>query len=51
MSMLKVKGGTEIYYNREGAEVSPGMCDNWWGQGILGGIKAHYDRIRAFSKN
>ena len=37
-------------YNREGAEVSPGVIDNWWRQGMMGGIKAHYDCIKAFSE-
>jgi non-heme chloroperoxidase len=37
-------------YNREGAEVKPGVVDNWWRQGMMGGIKAHYDCIKAFSE-
>ena len=37
-------------YNRQGAEVSPGVIDNWWRQGMMGGIKAHYDCIKAFSE-
>ena len=37
-------------YNREGAKVSQGIKDNWWRQGMMGGIKAHYDCIRAFSE-
>ena len=24
--------------------------DNWWRQGMMGGIKAHYDCIKAFSE-
>lgn len=37
-------------YNREGAKVSQGVRDNWWRQGMMGGIKAHYDCIKAFSE-
>jgi non-heme chloroperoxidase len=37
-------------YNREGAKVSQGIRDNWWRQGMMGGIKAHYDCIKAFSE-
>ncbi len=37
-------------YNREGAVVSQGVRDNWWRQGMMGSIKAHYDCIKAFSE-
>ena len=37
-------------YNREGAEVKEGVRRNWWRQGMMGGIKAHYDGIAAFSE-
>ncbi len=37
-------------YNREGATPSQGVRDNWWRQGMMGGIKAHYDCIKAFSE-
>jgi non-heme chloroperoxidase len=37
-------------YNRKGAKVSQGVRDNWWRQGMMGGIKAHYDCIKAFSE-
>jgi non-heme chloroperoxidase len=37
-------------YNREGAKVSQGIRDNWWRQGMMGGIKAHYDCIKVFSE-
>lgn len=37
-------------YNREGAEVKDGVRQNWWRQGMMGGIKAHYDCIAAFSE-
>ena len=37
-------------YNREGAQVSEGVRRNWWRQGMMGGAKAHYDCIKAFSE-
>ena len=37
-------------FNREGANVSQGVIDNWWRQGMMGGAKAHYDCIKAFSE-
>jgi non-heme chloroperoxidase len=37
-------------FNRPGAEVRPAVVDNWWRQGMMGGAKAHYDGIRAFSE-
>ncbi|AZO61575.1 MAG: alpha/beta hydrolase [Mesorhizobium sp.] len=37
-------------FNRPGATVSEGVVDNWWRQGMMGGAKAHYDCIKAFSE-
>jgi non-heme chloroperoxidase len=37
-------------FNRPGAKVFEGVIQNWWRQGMLGGIKAHYDGIVAFSQ-
>jgi len=37
-------------YNRPGAKVSQGIRERWWLQGMLGGVKAHYDCIKAFSE-
>ncbi len=37
-------------YNRPGAKISQGVRDNWWRQGKIGGIKAQYDCIKAFSE-
>lgn len=37
-------------YNREGAKVLEGVKENWWRQGMMGGAKAHYDCIKAFSE-
>jgi len=37
-------------FNRPGAVVSQGIRDNWWRQGMMGGVKAQYDCIKAFSE-
>lgn len=37
-------------YNRPGAQISEGIRDKWWLQGMLGGMKAGYDCIKAFSE-
>ena len=37
-------------YNRPGAVVSQVVRDNWWRQAMMGGIKAQYDCIKAFSE-
>src|ERR1700761_4972664 len=36
--------------NRPGAEVIEGIRRNWWRQGMQGGVKAHYDCVKAFSE-
>mgnify|MGYP001024518176 FL=1 len=47
---LDLAGGPFYGYNRPGAEPSQGVIQNWWRQGMMGGAKAHYDGIRAFSE-
>ena len=37
-------------YNRPGAKASQAVIWNWWRQGMMGGAKAHYDGIVAFSQ-
>jgi non-heme chloroperoxidase len=37
-------------FNRPGAKPLDGVIDNWWRQGMMGGAKAHYDGIKAFSE-
>jgi len=37
-------------FNRPGAKASQAIIDNWWRQGMMGGAKAHYDGIVAFSQ-
>jgi len=46
----EVPSGPFYGFNRDGAEVSQGLIDNWWRQGMAGGAKAHYDCITAFSE-
>jgi non-heme chloroperoxidase len=43
-------GGPFYGFNRPGAKVSQPVIDNWWRQGMMGGAKAHYDGIKAFSE-
>jgi non-heme chloroperoxidase len=45
-----VPAGPFYGFNRAGAQVSEGVIDNWWRQGMMGGAKAHYDCIKAFSE-
>ncbi len=37
-------------FNRSGAKPLDGVIENWWRQGMMGGAKAHYDGIVAFSQ-
>jgi non-heme chloroperoxidase len=37
-------------FNRPGVKTIPGVVQNWWRQGMMGGTKAHYDGIKAFSE-
>lgn len=37
-------------YNRQGAKVSEGIREEFWLQGMMGGIKAQYDCIHEFSE-
>ena len=45
-----VASGPFYGYNRPGAEPSEAIIQNWWRQGMMGGAKAHYDGIVAFSQ-
>jgi non-heme chloroperoxidase len=47
---LDVPSGPFYGYNRPGAKISQGVISNWWRQGMMGGAKAHYDCIKAFSE-
>jgi non-heme chloroperoxidase len=37
-------------FNRPGAKASEAIIQNWWRQSMMGGAKAHYDGIVAFSQ-
>jgi non-heme chloroperoxidase len=37
-------------FNRKGAKISEGIREHWWLQGMMGGVKPHYDCIKAFSE-
>ncbi len=45
-----VPAGPFYGFNRDGATVQEGVIQNWWRQGMMGGAKAHYDGIKAFSE-
>jgi non-heme chloroperoxidase len=47
---LDVASGPFYGFNRPGAKVSEGLIRNWWRQGMMGGAKAGYDCIKAFSE-
>lgn len=45
-----VPAGPFYGFNRDSATVHEGVIQNWWRQGMMGGAKAHYDGIKAFSE-
>ena len=45
-----VPSGPFYGFNRPDATVLSGVVDNWWRQGMMGGIKPQYDCIKAFSE-
>jgi non-heme chloroperoxidase len=47
---LDIASGPFYGFNRDGAKVSQGVIQNWWRQGMMGGTKAHYDCVKAFSE-
>ena len=47
---LDFASGPFYSFNRPGAKPIPGVVQNWWRQGMMGGAKAHYDCIKAFSE-
>jgi non-heme chloroperoxidase len=47
---VDIASGPFYSFNRPGAKVSQGVIQNWWRQGMMGGTKAHYDSIKAFSE-
>jgi non-heme chloroperoxidase len=47
---IDIPTGPFYGFNRPGANVSQAVIHNWWRQGMMGGAKAHYDCIKAFSE-
>lgn len=47
---LDLPAGPFYGFNRPNAKVSEGLVRNWWRQAMMGGAKAHYDCIEAFSE-
>jgi non-heme chloroperoxidase len=47
---IALASGPFYGYNRPGAKASAPIIQNWWRQGMMGGAKAHYDGIVAFSQ-
>jgi non-heme chloroperoxidase len=47
---IDLASGPFYGFNRPGAKISQGAIQNWWRQGMLGGAKAHYDGIKAWSE-
>jgi pimeloyl-ACP methyl ester carboxylesterase len=47
---LDIASGPFYGFNRDGANVSQGIIQNWWRQGMMGGTKPQYDCIKAFSE-
>ncbi len=47
---LDIASGPFYGFNRNGVQPVEGVVRNWWRQGMMGGIKAHYDCIKAFSE-
>ena len=47
---LDIPSGPFYGFNRPGAKVSQGLIYNWWRQAMMGGAKAGYDCIKAFSE-
>jgi non-heme chloroperoxidase len=47
---VDIASGPFYGFNRIGVTPIQGVIDNWWRQGMMGGIKAHYDCIKAFSE-
>jgi len=47
---LDTASGPFYGFNRAGAKVSEGLIRNWWRQGMMSGVKASYECIKAFSE-
>lgn len=49
-SFIDIPSGPFYGFNRPGAQVSQGLIDNWWRQGMMGAAIAHYECVAAFSE-
>ncbi|MFF8402763.1 alpha/beta fold hydrolase [Streptomyces sp. NPDC015684] len=49
-SFIDIPSGPFYGFNRPGAQVSQGLIDNWWRQGMMGAANAHYECVAAFSE-
>jgi non-heme chloroperoxidase len=47
---LDIPSGPFYNFNRTGVPPIEGLIRNWWRQGMMGSIKAHYECIKAFSE-
>ncbi|WSQ06525.1 alpha/beta hydrolase [Streptomyces sp. NBC_01231] len=47
---IDVPSGPFYGFNRDGAQVSQSLINNWWRQGMMGAANAHYECIEAFSE-
>jgi non-heme chloroperoxidase len=47
---LDFASGPFYGFNRAGAKASQAVIQNWWRQAMVGGAKAQYDSIKAFSE-
>ncbi|WP_006241734.1 alpha/beta fold hydrolase [Mycolicibacterium tusciae] len=45
-----VPSGPFYNFDKSGVESSEALIENWWRQGMMGGAKAHYDEIVAWSQ-
>jgi non-heme chloroperoxidase len=47
---IDVPSGPFYGFNRPGVKPIQGLIDNWWRQGMMGGVKAQTDCVKAFSE-
>ena len=47
---VDLSSGPFYGFNRPGTPVQQPVVQNWWRQGMMGGAKAHYEGIKAFSE-
>jgi pimeloyl-ACP methyl ester carboxylesterase len=50
MTTVRTNDGIEIFFKEWGPRDAQPLIWNWWRQGMMGGAKAHYDGIVAFSQ-